>query len=101
MPADVVDRRIPHVRERRGRDHRAHAVAREELEQERAVDVPADEMRAHDAVVARADGVRQVVQDVRGLLAAASREQRLGVLGGKLGEKLPSAPHALRSPSGR
>ena len=37
--ADVVDRRVAQVRERRRRDHRADAVAREELEQQRAVDV--------------------------------------------------------------
>ena len=91
--ADIVDRRVAHVRERRRRDHRADAVAREELEQQRAVDVPADEMRAHDAVVAGPDRVRQVVQDIRRLLAAASREQRLGILGRQLGQQLPAAAH--------
>ncbi len=59
--ADVVDRRAAQVRERRRGDHRPDAVAREELEQQRAVDVAADEVRALDAVVAGADRAGQVV----------------------------------------
>ena len=72
------------------------AVAREELEQQRAVEMAADEVRALDAVVAGADRARQVVLDVGGQLAAPAREQRLGVLGRQLGQQLPAAvAHAL------
>ena len=37
----------------------------------------------------------KIVQDVRRLLAAAFREQRLGVLGRQLGQELPAAAHAF------
>ena len=39
--------------------------------------------------------MRQVVQDIGGLLAAASRQQRLGILGRQLGQELPAAAHAF------
>src|SRR6185295_3447996 len=79
--ADVVDRRVAKVRERRGRDHRADTVAREELEQQRAVEVTADQVRSLHAVVAGADRARQVVLDVGGNLVSTVREHRLGILG--------------------
>src|SRR5437667_203579 len=64
-PADVVDRRAAQMRDRRGGDHRAHAVAGEQLQQQSAVAMAADEMRPPDSVVAGAESTRQVDQDIR------------------------------------
>ena len=58
--ADVVDCRAAQMRERRGGDHRAHAVASEQLEQQRAVAMAADEVRPLNAVIAGAERARQV-----------------------------------------
>ena len=89
-PADVVDRRAAQMRERRGGDHRAHAVASEQLEQQGAVAMAADEVRPLDTVVAGAERARQVDQHVRRKLGVAG-EQRLGLACRQLRQKLPAA----------
>src|SRR6185436_7183901 len=63
--ADVVNRRVAQMCERRRGDHRADAVAGEKLEQQRTVVMAADEMRARDTVVTRTNRGGQVDADVR------------------------------------
>src|SRR6185437_1105611 len=88
--ADVVDRCAAQVGQRRGGDHRAHAVAREELEQQRAVVMAGNQMRALDAVFAGANRAWEVILDVGRQLAAAG-EQRLRVVRRKLAQQLAAA----------
>ena len=93
--ADVVDGRIADMRERRRGEHRAHAVPREELEQQRAVVVAAYEMRALHAVVARPDRRRQVDPHI-GRELRRSREQRLRLACRQVRQQLPTAvPYAV------
>ena len=87
--ADVIDRGAAQMRERTRRDHGADTVAREKLQEERTVVVTRDEVRALDAVVAGADGARQVMLHIRGQLGAPDNK-RLGVVRGKLRQQLAS-----------
>src|SRR4029434_7787476 len=65
-------------------------LAREEFEQQRTVEMTADQVRARYTVVAGADRMRQIMLDIGGKLAFAGGEQRVGIARRELGEE-PSA----------